>query len=107
MKTSSSIAVINKINIPVKAIENYINTNINREPTGRGNMRFNALSSSYENIDCCSAYVPVNGIIEISFTDERSPHFRSVNVQVATCYFFTCAKGKDQLYKVAWGTSLS
>lgn len=108
MKTSSQIAVVNKVNIPVKAIENYINTNINRNGTAKSKaLRFNAFSYAFENIDCCSAYVPVNGVVEISFADGKTQNFRCVNVQVATCYFFTCAKGKDEIYKVAWGTSLS
>jgi len=108
MKTSSQIEVVNKVNIPVKAIETYINTNINRHKTGNSkNIRFNAFSYEFENIDCCSAYVPVNGVVEISFADETKCNFRSINVQVATCYFFTCAKGKDEIYKIAWGTSLS
>src|SRR3982751_2681816 len=108
MKTSSTIAVINKINIPVKAIENYINTNINRSTARRKkNIRFNAFSYTYENIECCSAYVPINGVVEISLADEGTPNFRSINVHVETTYFFTCAKGKDDIYKIAWGTSMS
>jgi hypothetical protein len=108
MKTSSQIAVVNKVNIPVKAIENYINTNINRSETRRRKkIQFNAFSYYFENIDSCSAYVPVNGIVEISLAEEGTHNFRSVNVNVSTIYFFTCAKGKDEIYKVVWGTSLS
>jgi hypothetical protein len=108
MKTSSQIAVINRVNIPVKAIENYINTNINRCDTRkRKKIHFNAFSYYFENIDCCSAYVPVNGVVEISLAKEGTHNFKSVNVNVSTIYFFTCAKGKDEIYKMAWGTSLS
>ena len=108
MKTSPPIEVISRMHIPVKAIENYINTNINRLKTKTDrNPYFNALSHSFEKIDCCSAYVDVNGTVEICFKDGRPNNFKSVKVNVATKYFFTCAQGKDQLYKVAWGTSLS
>ncbi len=108
MKTSSQIEVVNKVSIPVKAIENYINNNINRNNASKSkNIRFNAFSYEFENIDCCSAYVPVSGVVEISFADETKHNFASANVQVATCYFFTCAKGEDEIYKIVWGTSLS
>jgi len=108
MKTSSSIEVISKMDIPVTAIENYVNTNINRLKTKTNNdMSFNAFSHSFEKVECCSAYVDVNGTVEICFRDGRPNNFRSVNVKMSTKYFFTCAQGKDQLYKVAWGTSLS
>ena len=108
MRTSSQIAVVNRVNIPIKAIESYINTNINRHTTKRRrHIQFDAFSFTYENIDCCSAYVPVNGTIEISFADEGTHNFRSISVPVTTSYFFTCAKGKDEVYTVAWGTSLS
>jgi hypothetical protein len=107
MKTSE-LAVINKVNIPVEAIENYINENIDRDENGkRKNISFNAFSCTFENIDCCSAYVPVNGSVEISLADERVHDLLSVDVQISTFYFFTCAKGKDEIYKVIWGTSLS
>jgi len=108
MKTSSSIEVISKMDIPVQAIEKYINTNINRLKTKTNkDTHFNAFSHSFEKVDCCSAYVDVNGTVEICFKDGRPNNFRSVKVNVATKYFFTCAQEKDQLYKVAWGTSLS
>ena len=108
MKTSSSIEVISKINIPEKVIEKYINTNINKlkTKTNKGTL-FNAFSHSLKKIDCCSAYVDVNGTVEICFRDGRPNNFRSVNVNVSTKYFFTCAQGEDQLYRVVWGTSLS
>jgi len=106
MKTSSSIEVISKINIPEKAIGKYINRNINRlkTKTNKGPL-FNAFSHSFEKINCCSAYIDVNGVVEICFRDGRPNNFRSVNV--STKYFFTRAQGKDQLYKVVWGTSIS
>jgi len=108
MKTSYQISVVNKVNIPVKAIEDYINAKTNRRNTGKSDhIKFNAFAYPFENIDCCSAYVPVNGVVEISYADEQDHNFKSVNVQVATCYFFTCASGKNEMYKVAWGTSLS
>ena len=108
MKTSSPIEVVNKVNIPVTAIESYINNNINRNNAVKSrNICFNAFSCQFESINCCSVYVPVNGVVEISFADETKHNLRPVNVQIATCYFFTCAKGKDETYKIAWGTSLS
>jgi len=60
MKTSSSIEVISKIDIPEKAIEKYINTNVNRLKTKTNrDTFFNAFSHPFEKIDCCSAYVDV------------------------------------------------
>jgi hypothetical protein len=108
MKKSPSIEVISKMEIPVTAIERYVNTNINRlEGAADNGPHFNAFSHSFEKINCCSTYVDVNGTIEICFRDGTPNNFIAVNVNVAAKYFFTCAQGKDQLYKVAWGTSLS
>src|SRR3954452_18790611 len=82
MKTSSSIEVISKMDIPVTALEKYINTNINRLKTKNNKSTgFNAVSHSFEKIDCCSAYVDVNGTVEICFKDGKQNNFRSVNVK--------------------------
>jgi hypothetical protein len=108
MKTSSTIEVISKIAVPVKEIEKYINTNINRtrNKTRKGT-GFNLFSHAYEKIDCASAYADLEGTVEIFFRDGRRDNFRSINVTTSTRYFCTCAKGKGKLYKVAWATSLS
>jgi hypothetical protein len=107
MKKSPSIEVISKMQIPVNAIEKYVNININRPVKRNNRTYFNAFSHSFEQINCCSAYVDVNGTVEIYFKNGRPNNFRSVNVKVETKFFFTCAQGRDQLYKIAWGTSLS
>lgn len=109
MKKTSTISVTNNVDIPVKAIEDYVNTNINKSLAGRRtSQQFrDSFSTSYETIDCCSAYVPVTGTIEILFKDEKTGMNNKQTVQVESSYFFTCAKGNEDLYKVAWSCSLS
>jgi len=109
MKTSPvTITVTNRVSIPLRAIEDYVNFRINHNsmqlPTYSHLL---PVSEWLENIDCCSAYVQASGALDIVCANERKGTAKLISSAVETNYLFTCIRNKDGLYKVAWCSSLS
>ena len=52
-------------------------------------------------IETSSTETYVSGTVAIEENGEL------INMPFITCFLFTCTKGKDQSYKLAWGASLS
>ena len=54
-----------------------------------------------EALETSSTETYVSGAMAI---DDSGEH---INMPFITCYLFTCIKGKDDAYKLEWGSSLS
>lgn len=52
-------------------------------------------------VETSSIETYVNGTVALAGEGE------TINMPFITCFMFTCSKGKDGLYKIAWGASLS
>lgn len=54
-----------------------------------------------EALETSSTETYVSGTITLDDAGEQ------INMPFITCFLFTCIKGKDGVYKLEWGTSLS
>lgn len=54
-----------------------------------------------EALETSSTETYVSGVMSL---DDKKEHF---NIPFITNFLFTCIKGKDELYKLTWATSLS
>ena len=66
-----------------------------------------SFSRAFVNIDWCTAPVPVDGKLEILFSEQRSEVIQKVSLPVQSSFFVTCTKEGDDYYKVCWSCSLS
>lgn len=99
-------AVKSNMTIPDITLENYINNFPNKRSRKNTLDTVNSFSNHFENIEVCSAHAPVTGTVEIVFSVDRKDT-KSVNLPITTGFFFTCTRGRKNLYKVNWSCSMS
>jgi hypothetical protein len=106
MKQSSIItSVESRITVPQLELSNfYINPlSLNSKPKKTKR----SFSKYFEEIDWSSASSKVEGSIEITYINDGENEIESLILPVTTSFVFTCTKGKDEYYEVAWMISLS
>lgn len=64
-------------------------------------------SKYFEEIDWSSTTSKVEGYVEITFVKNENNEVENITVPVITSFIFTCTKGNDEYYEVAWVLSLS
>ena len=74
-----------------------------RNETGYGKAK---TPKGLEALEISSTEAYVSGDMALTYTTDNNTEDR-INMPFITCFLFTCKKGKDGLYKVAWSTSLS
>lgn len=106
-QTSIITSVESKITVPQLALSNfYLNPKdeTNRKKKKRSKTSF---SKYFEEIDWSSATSRVEGSVEISYIKEDDDEIANISIPVTTSFIFTCTKGVDEYYEVAWMVSLS
>ena len=71
---------------------------LGRPDYGKGKMK---LPKNLKLVETSSIETYVNGTV--AFAGEED----TINMPFITCFMFTCTKEKNELYKVAWASSLS
>ncbi|MEQ1796800.1 MAG: hypothetical protein ABL872_02540 [Lacibacter sp.] len=69
-----------------------------RTDIGYGNQR---VPENTEALETSSATIYLSGTVGVAEEDEK------VNMPFITSFLFTCIKGTDGIYKLAWSSSLS
>lgn len=69
-----------------------------RTDIGYGNQK---VPENTEALETSSATIYLSGTVGVAEQDER------VNMPFITSFLFTCIKGTDGIYKLAWSSSLS
>ena len=65
------------------------------------------LWENFESFRWCSERSPVDGTIEISYSDLNNSNVRHISIPVETCFGVVCTKEKGRDYKITWSYSLS
>lgn len=92
--------------MPQLALSNFLKPidEGNRQKKKRSNTSF---SKYFEEIDWSSATSRVEGSVEISYIREDDDEIAKITIPITTSFIFTCTKGIDEYYEVAWMVSLS
>lgn len=105
MKKSLITTVETNVKLAERLIEEHIN-NMHHAEKSLGESG-QIIWESFENINWCCEHSPVEGTIEISFSEPRNRGIRRISIPVATNFGVVCTKEKEKEYKITWSYSLS
>ena len=90
-------------------IEEHINSMHHAEKNfgKKGHLIGGVLWESFENFSWCCEHSPVDGTIEISYSDLNNNSVKHLSIPVETHFGVVCTKEKEKGYKITWSYSLS
>lgn len=108
MKQSSIItSVESRITVPKLSLSNFYTNPVTDNANLKNKKNNHIFGKYFEEIDWSSASSKVDGSIEISYIKEVDNSIEQITLPVVTSFLFTCTKGADEYYEVAWIISLS
>ena len=107
MKQSAIItSVESRIKVPQLSLSNFY-IKPSEESNKRKKKKDSTFSRYFDEIDWSSASSKVEGYVEITCVKGENYEVENITVPVVTSFIFTCTKGSDEYYEVAWMVSLS
>lgn len=64
-------------------------------------------SVNYENINCCSVHLPIEGRLDMLFDSDYPGTIRRVIVPIQSAFLVTCVKQGTGDFKLTWSSSMS
>jgi len=108
MKQASIItSVESRITVPQLSMSNFYSNPLEESTGQKKKKNNNKFSSYFEEIDWSSAISKADGCVEITCVKSDNYDIDYLTVPVMTSFIFTCTKGNDEYYEIAWITSLS
>lgn len=108
MKQSSIItSVESRITVPQLSLSNFYTNPFGESTKQKKKKSKSTFAKYFEEIDWSSATSKVDGFVEITCVKGENYDIEYITVPVVTSFMFTCTKGSDEYYEVAWITSLS
>ncbi|TMI70071.1 MAG: hypothetical protein E6H09_17485 [Bacteroidetes bacterium] len=109
MKKSPNIASVEtKTGFHERQIETFVKNNLppklflSNKLVGMGNF-----ADTHNDIECCAAELPVNGLVEFFLNVENSGSLRRIGYPVISRFIVFCTREEMEDYKVTWICSLS
>jgi hypothetical protein len=109
MKKSPNIASVEtKTGFHERQIETFVKNNLppklfpSNRLVGMGNF-----ADTHNDIECCAAELPVNGLVEFFLNVENSGSLRRIGHPVTSRFIVFCTREEMEDYKVTWICSLS
>ena len=103
MKKLSTTTVESKATLAESLIEDHINSMHHPDKC----VDENVFSEKFANINWCCEHSPLQGTVEISFSDRGNGCMKHISIPVTTSFWVICTKENERNYKVAWSCSLS
>ena len=90
-------------------IEDHINNMHHAEKNfGKKNhLMGSVLWENFESFSWCCEHSPLEGTIEISYSDLNNNNVKHISIPVETNFGVVCTKEKERGYKITWSYSLS
>jgi hypothetical protein len=108
MKQSSIItSVESRITVPQLSLSNFYSNPLEKSTKQKKKKNNSSFSKFFEEIDWSTATSKVDGCVEITCVKGENYDIENITVPVVTSFMFTCTKGSDEYYEVAWIVSLS
>ena len=108
MKQSSIItSVESRITVPQLSLSNFYTNPLEDSTKQKKKKGKSTFANYFEEIDWSSATSKVDGYVEITCVKGENYDIEYITVPVVTSFMFTCTKGNDEYYEVAWMISLS
>jgi hypothetical protein len=107
-KTSNIASVETKTGFHERQIETFVKNNLppklflSNKLVGMGNF-----ADTHNDIECCAAELPVNGLVEFFLNVENSGSLRRIGHPVISRFIVFCTREEMEDYKVTWICSLS
>jgi hypothetical protein len=102
MKQSSIItSVESKITVPQLTLSNFYTSPLGNSTKQKKKME-HKFSKYFEEIDWSSTTSKVEGCVEITCVKGELYDIENITIPVVTSFIFTCTKGSDEYYEVAW-----
>jgi hypothetical protein len=108
MKQSAIItSVESRITVPQLTLSNFYSNPMEESTKHTEKRKNNKICNYFDKIDWSSAESKVDGYVEITCVKGENYEIEYITVPVVTSFMFTCTKGSDEYYEVAWMISLS
>ena len=109
MKRTPITTVETNTRLAESLIEDHINSMHHAEKNfGKKNdLIGSVLWGNFESFSWCCEHSPVEGTIEISYSDLNNSSVRRISIPVETNFGVVCTKEKERDYKLTWSYSLS
>jgi hypothetical protein len=108
MKQSAIItSVESRITVPQLTLSNFYSNPLEDNTKQKEKKKNNTFCSFFEAIDWSSAESKADGYVEITCVKSENYEIEYITVPVVASFMFTCTKGSDEYYEVAWIISLS
>jgi len=109
MKRTPITTVETNTRLAESLIEDHINNMHHAEKNfgKKGHLNGGVLWENFESFSWCCEHSPVEGTIEISFSDLNNSSVKHISIPVETNFGVVCIKEKGRDYKITWSYSLS
>ena len=109
MKRTPITTVETNTRLAESLIEDHINSMHHAEKNfgKKDQLMGGVVWENFENFSWCCEHSPVEGTIEISYSDLNNNNVKHISIPVETNFGVVCTKENERGYKITWSYSLS